>query len=61
MAAKKKSRKVSDLAPKAVKSKDAASVRGGATITGNQASVKTISWADPPEPDFAQRSRSNKV
>ena len=59
MAAKKKSRKASDLAPRAIKSKDAGAVRGGSTITGNQASVKTISWIAPPEPDRSQRA--NKV
>ena len=61
MAAKKKSGKSADLAPKRVKAKDAASVRGGATIGESQASVKTIKWSDPPEPEFGQRSRLNKV
>ena len=61
MATRKTGRKAPDLAPKALKSKTAESVRGGSTISGNQASVKTINWSDPPEPDLSQRSRLNKV
>jgi hypothetical protein len=61
MAANKKNRKSPDLAPKSVKTKDAASVRGGSTIGGSQVSVKTNNWNEPPQPDVGQRSRINKV
>jgi len=59
MAAKKNGRKASDLAPKAVKSKDARSVRGGA-ITGSQLVNSTFKMGQPPVPLFSQRG-ANKV